>query len=139
MSKISEHISYEEAVKHGKPNAQQLNAMFQVAQLLFEPIREWYGKPININSFFRDEAYNQSIGGAKGSQHCKGEAIDIDAGADNHLIWEWLVNNKSIIFDQIINEKPDAKGNPSWIHITYKQSGNRCEKLLFNGKNYTKL
>lgn len=142
MNKISEHITYEEATHNsaGLPNiptATQVEAMIAVARALFEPIRNWYGKPIKINSFFRSEAVNVKAGGATTSQHCKGEAIDIDAGNDNHLIWDWLVKS-GLSFDQAISEKP-INGNPSWIHISYKLKGNRNEKLVFNGKTYTKI
>ena len=135
MKPISEHISYLEAIKGGIPNATQLEAMENVAAKLFEPIRKWYGKPIAINSFYRSVEYNAKIKGAKNSQHCTGEAIDIDAGTDNYLIWNWLRSSK-LVYDQIINEKPIC-GNPSWIHISLKLVGtNRNQKLMFNGKNY---
>ena len=135
MKPISEHISYLEATKGGIPNATQLAAMGHVAEKLFEPIRKWYGKPIAINSFYRSVKHNATIKGAKNSQHCPGEAIDIDAGADNYLIWNWL-KTSNLVFDQIINEKPMG-GNPSWIHISLKLVGtNRNQKLMFDGKKY---
>ena len=45
---------------------------------VFEPLLAWVGGPIKVNSFFRSPELNEKIGGLKTSQHCKGQAIDID-------------------------------------------------------------
>ena len=86
-NKISKHISYKEGTysRTGErrgldntPNEEQLKCMKEVAENLFEPLREWVGGPIKINSFFRGEPVNTAIGGSTRSQHMKGQAIDID-------------------------------------------------------------
>ena len=141
--KISDHITLEESTHNSAglvnvPTITQVQAMQNVAKNLFEPIRNWYGKPIAINSFFRNEEVNKHAGGVPTSQHLTGEAIDIDAGTDNHLIWAWLLKS-GLKFDQIINENP-IKGNPSWIHISLKLVGtNRNQILQFDGKKYVEL
>ena len=84
---ISKHISYKEgvysntAIRKGidnTPNDEQLKNMELIAEKVFEPLREWVGGPIKINSFFRSPELNTAIGGSSKSQHCKGQAIDID-------------------------------------------------------------
>ena len=84
---ISKHISDKEgvysvtAIRRGIaniPNEEQLNNMKLLAEKVFQPLREWVGKPIKINSFFRSPELNTAIGGSGKSQHCKGQAIDID-------------------------------------------------------------
>lgn len=130
---ISKHISFSEATHSDKaiklgldntPNTEQLNNMILVATICFEPIRLWYGKPIKINSFFRSEAVNKAVGGAKTSQHCKGEAIDLSAGSkeENKKIYEWIKEN--LQYDQVINEY-----DYTWVHISYKREGNRNQTL----------
>ena len=42
-----------------------------------QKIRDYVGKPIRINSAYRNKAYNQAIGGVKTSQHILGKAADI--------------------------------------------------------------
>ena len=84
---ISKHISDKEgtysrtalrlSIKN-KPNKQQLNNMVKLAEEVFEPLREYANGPIKINSFFRSLELNKAIGGSVKSQHCYGEAIDID-------------------------------------------------------------
>jgi uncharacterized protein YcbK (DUF882 family) len=134
MSQISKHISYNEAVFSEKavaakvpnvPNEKQLEAMQLVAEKLFEPLRYWYGKPIKINSFFRNNEVNKLVGGSKTSQHCKGEAIDISAGskAENKKLFDYVCKN--LDFDQVINEY-----DFTWVHISYKEKGNRKQILV---------
>jgi uncharacterized protein YcbK (DUF882 family) len=131
---ISKHITIEEATFSAKavsnkisnvPNEAQLKAMQLVAEKLFEPLRVWYGKPIKINSFFRNNQVNKLVGGSATSQHCKGEAIDISAGSkeENKKLFDYVCKN--LDFDQVINEY-----NFTWVHISYKSKGNRKQILV---------
>lgn len=131
---ISKHITYLEATKSAtairykvknEPNAQELANMKLVAEKCFEPLREWYGKPIKVNSFFRCDKLNTLVKGSKTSQHVEGKAIDMDAGSkqENKKIFEWCKAN--LVFDQIINEY-----DYSWIHISYNASKNRNQILI---------
>ena len=131
--KISKHISYEEAtlsptaIRNGisnQPNEEQLYNMQQLAENIFEPLRKMYGKPIKVNSFFRSEKLNQLVKGQKGSQHTKGQAIDITGKnkEENKKLFELA---KTLDYDQLINEY-----DFSWIHISYKSAGNRKQVLV---------
>ena len=131
---ISKHISIEEATFSQKahdnkisniPNQEQLEAMQLVAEKLFEPLRNWYSKPIHINSFYRSPEVNKLVKGAKNSNHLRGEAIDVTGGsrAENKKIFDWCCKNFTD-FDEIIFEYGDSTG-PDWIHISYKKIGNR--------------
>jgi hypothetical protein len=126
---ISKHITYEEATQSptalrlkikNEPDTAQLESMKAVAAMCFEPLREWYAKPIKINSFFRCDELNKAVGGAKNSQHSKGEAIDMNAGSkeENKKLFDWCKAN--LIFDQLINEY-----DYTWVHISYKVNRNQ--------------
>ena len=134
MSQISKHITINEATFSAKavtnkisniPNESQLEAMQLVAEKLFEPLREWYGKPIKINSFFRSPKVNELVKGASNSNHLRGEAIDITAGSrtENKKLFDWCKANFKD-FDELIFEYGDASG-PDWVHISFKSKGNR--------------
>jgi hypothetical protein len=123
MENISKHITFKEATfsataqrlgLKNEPTEEHLKAMMIVAEKCFEPLREWYGKPLRINSFYRGKDLNRAVKGSLSSQHCKGEAIDIDAGsnAENKKIHDWIKNN--LEFTQLINEY-----NYSWVHVSY--------------------
>ena len=144
---ISKHISDKEgvysntAIRRGidnKPNEDQLKCMEMLADEVFEPLREYVTKPIKINSFFRSPDLNTAIGGSKTSQHCKGQAMDIDdtfGHMSNAQMYYWIKDN--LDFDQMIWEFGDDK-NPNWVHVSYvsaESNRNRCLKAYKeNGK-----
>ena len=66
------------------------------------------------------------------SQHCKGEAIDIDMdgnphGLTNADIFNYIKDN--LPFDQVIWEFGDAK-NPDWVHVSYSSTGKQRKQAL---------
>jgi len=139
MNDISDHISYNEATQsptairfgiENIPTEHQLFAMRIVANACFEPLRKWYGKPIKINSFFRNTFLNQKVNGSLSSQHCKGEAIDLTAGskAENKKLFDWCKAN--LVFDQLINEY-----DYTWIHISFRQGQNSHMDMVINYKS----
>jgi hypothetical protein len=144
---ISKHISYKEgvysitAIRRGInniPNDEQLENMETVAEEVFEPLRVYVDGPIKINSFFRCEELNKAIGGSSKSQHCKGQAIDLDdtfGRATNAEMYHFIKDKLN--FDQLIWEFGDDD-NPDWVHVSYvseKDNRNRCLKAYrSNGK-----
>ena len=147
--KISKHISFREGVYSitakrlgldNTPNDEQLANMELVAKEIFEPLRAWVGGPIKINSFFRSPKLNKAIGGSSKSQHCKGQAIDIDdtfKRSSNAAMYRFIKDN--LDFDQMIWEFGDDN-NPDWVHVSYiskKENRNRCLKA-YREKGKTK-
>tara|TARA_R110000744_G_scaffold207940_1_gene326637 strand:- start:893 stop:1348 length:456 start_codon:yes stop_codon:yes gene_type:complete len=144
---ISKYISDKEgvysitAIRRGidnVPNKEQLTNMQLIADNIFEPLRQWVGGPIKINSFFRCPELNKAIGGSSKSQHCKGQAIDIDDGfgkSTNAEMYHYIKDN--LDFDQMIWEFGDDN-NPNWIHISYvspSENRNRCLKAYKKNKS----
>lgn len=134
MESISTNITYEEATQSptakrlgidNTPDEVVLYRMKVVAQECFEPLRNWYGKPIKINSFYRCPELNVIVGGSKNSQHCKGEAIDMSAGSkeENKKLFDWCKAN--LVYDQLINEY-----DFSWVHISFREKDNRNQTLV---------
>ena len=125
---ISKHISYKEGVYsttalrrniENKPNEEQLANMKLIGEKIFEPLREYVGGPIKINSFFRGADLNKAIGGSTRSQHCKGQAMDIDdtfGYKTNAQMYDFIKHN--LDFDQMIWEFGDDD-NPNWVHVSY--------------------
>ena len=137
---ISKHISHKEGVYSAtairkdidnEPNKDQMANMKLIAEKVFEPLRKWVGGPIKINSFFRCPELNTAIGGSHKSQHCKGQAIDIDdtfGHVTNADMYYWIKNH--LDFDQMIWEFGDDN-NPAWVHVSYvskDKNRNRCLK-----------
>ena len=138
--RLSKHFSLEEmtrsmvAARKGidnTPSEAQVEAMRLLAEKIFEPLRKWVGGPIKVNSFFRSETLNESIGGASSSQHCKGQAIDIDdvyGRKTNAEMYKWIQEN--LDYDQMIWEF-GTDMQPNWIHVSYvseEKNRNKCLK-----------
>jgi len=101
-----------------------------LAEKVFQPIREHFGVPIHISSGYRSAALNKAIGGAASSQHCSGEAIDIDmdgTSVTNAAIFNYIKDN--LEFDQLIAEFP-VNSNPAWVHVSYESSGKQRKQIL---------
>lgn len=147
---ISKHISYKEAIKSNTalrlnldntPDDYQMSNMVNIAINVFEPLREWVGGPIKINSMYRSQELNQAIGGSKSSQHCEGRAIDLDdtfGYKTNAEMFNYIKENLN--FDQMIWEFGNEK-NPAWVHVSYVSEDQNRNRILIaekiNGKtNY---
>jgi hypothetical protein len=147
MERISKHISYQEGIRSNTalrrgidntPGRYHKQNMEIVADKIFEPLREWVGAPIKINSFYRCEELNTAIGGSSSSQHCQGRAIDLDdtfGHKTNAEMFQYIKENLS--FDQLIWEFGDDN-NPAWVHVSYvSQDQNRLRAMKaekVNGK-----
>ena len=146
---ISEHISYREGVYSNTatrrgidntPDDDQLSNMELVAEEVFEPLRVYVDGPIKINSFFRCPELNKAIGGSSKSQHCQGQAIDLDdtfGRATNAEMYHFI--KEKLNFDQLIWEFGDDD-NPDWVHVSYvseEDNRSRCLKA-YRDKGKTK-
>ena len=136
---ISKHISYKEGIHSNTalrrnidntPNDEQLENMELIAEKIFEPLRVYVNGPIKINSFFRSAELNTAIGGSKTSQHCKGQAMDIDdtfGRATNAEMYHFI--KEHLDFDQMIWEFGDDD-NPNWVHVSYVSPEKNRKKCL---------
>jgi hypothetical protein len=133
---LSKNVSLEEfchsetaiskGIDNGIKDPAHLENAKRWAENVFQPIREYLNRPIKINSGYRSKALNASIPGSSNtSQHCFGEAGDLDL--HDKGMAEWIISN--ITFDQLILEFPE-KGRASWFHISYREGRNRKEVLV---------
>jgi hypothetical protein len=138
--KISPHLNLAEitrsdtAKRHGidnTPTAEHLENFKLLADKVFEPIRQHFGVPIFISSGYRSKALNDFIKGSSSSQHCKGQAIDIDMDGSNGEVTNRMVFDfikTKLDFDQLIWEF-GTDFNPDWVHVSFVKTGNRKQKL----------
>lgn len=120
------------------PTPEHIENFKKLAEKVFQPIRDHFGVPINISSGYRSAALNKAIGGASSSQHCSGEAIDIDMDGreiTNAQVFNFIKDN--LVFDQLIWEFGTDK-NPDWVHVSYESTGKQRKQILkalrVNGK-----
>jgi zinc D-Ala-D-Ala carboxypeptidase len=110
-----------------EPTKEHIRNIQLLVKFVLQPLREALESPIKITSGYRSEALNKLIKGSKRSQHCKGQAGDIQFRVDgvmkNKIIWDKILELK-LPFDQMINEFDFC-----WIHISYNHESNRGQLL----------
>lgn len=139
--KLSEHLDLKEvtasdmAKRKGisnEPTPEHLENFKKLAENIFEPIRKHFGEPIFISSGYRSKALNEAIGGSLSSQHCSGEAIDIDMDGrskkvTNEQVFNFIKDNLN--FDQLIWEF-GTDSAPDWVHVSYESNGKQRKQIL---------
>lgn len=137
---VSKNISYKEATHSttakrlgidNTPDAEQFSNMVYVAENVFQPVREHFGVPIYVSSFFRSEELNKAVNGSINSTHKKGEAMDLDADVfgkiTNADIFYYIKDN--LEFDQLIWEFGTER-DPAWVHVSLSKRNNRNQILV---------
>ena len=145
--KLSQHLDLSEVTRSesakrngisNMPTPDHIANFKLLAENIFEPIREHFGVPIHISSGYRSKELNAKIGGSATSQHCKGQAIDIDMdgtsnGVSNADVFNYIKDH--LPFDQLIWEFGNDN-NPDWVHVSYdaKQRGQILKAYKLKGK-----
>ena len=135
---LSEMISSQTATRLGidnTPNDDQIENLTELCEKVLQPIRDKFG-PVRVTSGLRVPELNTAIGGSGSSQHCKGEAADINmcskgCSGINADVFNYIKDN--LVFDQLIWEF--GKSCPSWVHVSYKYGHNRGQILKASKKN----
>lgn len=133
--KLTDNLSLNEATKSNTatrlgidntPPPAIVERMIETAEKIFQPLRDALG-PIRVSSFYRSPDLNRAIGGSKTSQHCKGEAIDMQGIlATNKILFNSACDLED--FDQIIWEFGTLE-EPDWVHVSYSKTHNRKQIL----------
>lgn len=128
---LAEVVRSESAKRRGinnMPTAEHLENLKELALNVFQPIRDHFKVPIHISSGYRSRILNNAVNGAAKSQHCLGQAIDIDVDGTsitNKQVFDFIKDN--LEFDQLINEF-----DYSWVHVSFKKGSNK--KQVLNAK-----
>ena len=131
---LAELTTSQTAIRLGIKNtapAYVIENLKAVAESVFEPIREHFGKPIRISSGYRSKELNKAIKGSSTSQHMTGQALDLQGTNEvtNAEIFNFVKDNLN--FDQLIWEF-GTKTEPAWVHISFSKIKNR-KQILYIG------
>lgn len=141
---LSELTKSETALRHGMDNTPgevEITSLTVLAEQVLQPVRNHYKTGVKVNSGYRAPDVNASVGGSKTSDHCKGQAADIEIpGIANAELAQWIKDN--LKFTQIILEfytpgVPDS----GWVHVSYDPLNLKCQCLTAmkeNGKTVYK-
>lgn len=107
------------------PPASAVGNLTALVDKVLDPLREWYGKPVTVNSGYRSSELNRAVGGVTSSQHLTGQAADIDthSKSENRKLFDYIAEN--LDFDQLIWENGGA-----WVHVSYRADGKNRRQIL---------
>ena len=140
---LQEYTKSQTALRLGidnQPGYEHLDKATKLFENVVQKVRDKFGVTV-INSGYRGAKLNEAIGGSSNSQHCKGEAVDIECpGTSNYEVAKFIED--TLDYDQLILEFytpgiPDS----GWVHVSYKSEGNRKQSLTAmkeNGKTVYK-
>lgn len=135
---LSEMIKSETALRHGldnTPGEKETEALKLLAEKVLQPVRDHFAKGVKVNSGFRHPEVNAKVGGSKTSDHCKGQAADIEIpGVANADLAEWIKDN--LEYTQLILEFytpgiPDS----GWVHVSYDPANLKKQVLTATKQN----
>lgn len=119
---LAEMTKSETALRLGidnEPDEQQLAALKTLCEKVLQPVRDYYGMGVKVNSALRTLPVNRAIGSGDNSHHVRGMAADIEIpGIPNAELAEWIAEH--LEFTQLILEFytpgiPDS----GWVHVSY--------------------
>jgi zinc D-Ala-D-Ala carboxypeptidase len=135
---LAEMTKSETALRHdmdNTPGEQEIAALKLLCEKVLQPVRDHYGKGVKVNSGFRHPEVNAKVGGSKTSDHCRGQAADIEIpGVANADLAEWIKDN--LEFRQLILEFytpgiPDS----GWVHVSYVAEDNKKQVMTATKKD----
>ena len=135
---LAEMVKSETALRHdmdNTPGEAEIENLKRLAEKVLQPVRDHYGKGVKVNSGYRHPEVNAKVGGSKTSDHCKGQAADIEIpGVPNADLAKWISEN--LEYTQLILEFytpgiPDS----GWVHVSYNPADLKKQNLTATKKD----
>jgi uncharacterized protein YcbK (DUF882 family) len=135
---LAEMVKSETALRHdmdNTPGETEIENLKRLAEQVLQPVRDHFAKGVKVNSGFRHPEVNAKVGGSKTSDHCKGQAADIEIpGVANADLAKWITENLN--FTQVILEFytpgiPDS----GWVHVSYDPQNLKKQVLTATKQN----
>jgi uncharacterized protein YcbK (DUF882 family) len=129
---LAEMVKSETALRHdmdNTPGEAEIENLKRLAEKVLQPVRDHYGKGVKVNSGYRSPDVNAKVGGSRTSDHCKGQAADIEIpGVPNAELAKWIAEN--LDFTQVILEFY-TQGIPDsgWVHVSYDPQNLKKQSL----------
>jgi uncharacterized protein YcbK (DUF882 family) len=129
---LAEMVKSDTALRHdmdNTPGEAEIENLKRLCEQVLQPVREHFKTGVKVNSGFRHPDVNAKVGGSKTSDHCKGQAADIEIpGIPNADLAKWITEN--LDFTQVILEfytqgVPDS----GWVHVSYDPQNLKKQSL----------
>lgn len=129
---LQELTKSQEALRKGlnnTPSQEVIGNLQELSNMVLQRVRDHFGKSVVVTSGYRSPEVNAAVGGSKTSDHCKGQAADIEIpGVPNAELAEWIRDN--LDFTQVILEFY-TQGIPDsgWVHVSYDPANLKKQSL----------
>ena len=129
---LSEMVKSDTALRHDMdniPGETEIENLKRLCEQVLQPVRDHFKTGVKVNSGFRHPEVNAKVGGSKTSDHCKGQAADIEIpGIPNADLAVWIMDN--LTYTQLILEfytpgVPDS----GWVHVSYDPANLKKQNL----------
>jgi hypothetical protein len=120
---LQEMIKSETALRRDMDNTPHSDEVVQnlttLCEQVLQPLRDVYNTGIKVNSGYRSPDVNAAVGGSRTSDHCKGQAADIEIpGVANADLAQYIADNfdyTQLILEFYTQGIPDS----GWVHVSY--------------------
>jgi hypothetical protein len=135
---LAEMVKSDTALRHdmdNTPGEAEIANLKTLCEKVLQPVRNHFQTGVKVNSGFRHPEVNAKVGGSKTSDHCKGQAADIEIpGTPNADLAVWIMEN--LEYTQLILEfytpgVPDS----GWVHVSYDPVNLKKENLTATKQN----
>ena len=135
---LSEMVKSDTALRHdmdNTPGEVEIANLKTLCEKVLQPVRDHFQTGVKVNSGFRHPEVNAKVGGSKTSDHCKGQAADIEIpGIANADLAVWIMDN--LEYTQLILEfytpgVPDS----GWVHVSYDPANLEKQNLTATKKD----
>jgi hypothetical protein len=141
---LSEMIKSDTALRYdmdNTPGDKETENLKLLAVNVLQKVRDHYKRGVKVNSGYRSPDVNAKVGGSRTSDHCQGQAADIEIpGVPNAELAEWIRDNcefRQLILEFYTPGVPDS----GWVHVSYVEGDNKKQVMTAmkeNGKTVYK-
>ena len=135
---LAELVKSETALRNGQdniPGDAEIENLRILCENILQPLRTAYGRGIKVNSGFRHPNVNAAVGGSRTSDHCRGQAADIEIpGVANYDLAKYISENfwyTQVILEFYTPGVPDS----GWVHVSYNPADLKCQTLTAMREN----
>ena len=109
------------------PNEEQTRSLRTLVTKLLQPLRNLYGKPMDVSSGFRCPQLNKAVKGSNTSDHMNGKSADIVTESARKLLA--LLLKSGLSFDQAILYDD---GVNHFLHLSYRSESTNRRQVLYS-------
>jgi hypothetical protein len=131
-------VKSDTALRHdmdNTPGEAEIESLKILCEKVLQPVRDHFKTGVKVNSGYRHPEVNAKVGGSKTSDHCRGQASDIEIpGIPNADLAVWIMDN--LEYTQLILEfYTPGVSDSGWVHVSYDPANLKKQNLTATKKD----